>query len=165
MSISKKMRNALNDQVNAEIASGYLYAAMSADFKAKNLEGFASWMAQQAQEELAHARKIYSYLYDQDERVEYKTLEAPQAEWGDAEKTFEAVLAHEKKVTAMIHALVKLARDEDDLATESFLSWFVDEQVEEEDSARTVLDKIKMVSQGANGLYLLDRELAARGQG
>lgn len=165
MKLSDSVWGALNKQINEEMASAYLYASMAADFKDKNLEGFASWMMAQAGEELNHARKIYSYLYDRGNRVEYQTLEAPQATWESAEKAFEAALGHERKITALIHNLVKMARKEEDLATESFLTWFVDEQVEEEDSVNLVLEKIRMVAGSPQGLYLLDREMAARGKG
>ncbi len=165
MELSPALLKALNDQVQAEMFSAYLYGSMSADFKDKNYDGFAAWMMVQAKEEMEHARKIYDYIFDRGGRVTYQALEAPQASWDSAEEAFEASLAHEQKITGMIHDLLRLARKEDDLPTESFLQWFVDEQVEEEDSVETVLAKIRMVGKTPNGLYLLDRELAARGQG
>lgn len=165
MELSPVLLKALNDQVQAEMFSAYLYGSMSADFKDKNYDGFAAWMMVQAKEEMEHARRIYDYIFDRGGRVTYQALEAPQASWDSAEEAFEASLAHEQKITGMIHDLLRLARKEDDLPTESFLQWFVDEQVEEEDSVETVLAKIRRVGKTPNGLYLLDRELAARGQG
>ncbi len=164
MELSKPLAEALNDQVQAEMFSAYLYASMSADFKAKNYDGFAAWMMAQAKEEMEHARRIYEYIYSRGGRVTYQALDAPQGEWGSAEEAFKASLAHEQKITGMIHDLLRLARKEDDLPTESFLQWFVDEQVEEEDSVGAVLEKIQRVGKAPNGMYLLDRELAARGQ-
>jgi ferritin len=164
MAISKTMAEALNKQFNEELASAYLYDSMAADFYAKNLPGFAMWMTQQAAEERTHAVKIHRYLDEHGERVYYAAMGEPQAEWASPATAFEAALAHEKYISGKIHELVRLARKEDDIPTESFLIWFVNEQVEEESTTKSVLDKIEMVSDNKFGLYQLDKEMAARGQ-
>ncbi len=130
--IGKKMLDALNEQINAELYSAYLYQAMAAHFEAGNLKGFAHWMDLQAKEEQAHARKMYEFLVDRGGRVALKAIAAPPAEWKSPLAIFEESYAHEQKVTGLIHKLVDLARAENDHAAEVFLAWFVTEQVEEE---------------------------------
>jgi len=162
MTLSDTMAKALNRQVNEEINSAYIYAAMSADFGARNLNGFAAWMDKQAREELNHAAKIKAFLYDRNSRVFLDTLKAPQNEWNGPRDAMGAALKHEQYISQCILDLVKLARDEKDTPTEIFLQWFVSEQVEEEDSVRTVLDKLDMISDSPVGLYNLDREMGMR---
>jgi len=162
MTLSDKMAKALNKQVNEEINSAYIYAAMSADFKARNLEGFAAWMDKQAQEELGHAAKIKGYLYDRKSRIFLDAMKAPQGEWKGPEDAMRAALKHEQHISQCILDLVTMAREEKDTATEIFLQWFVSEQVEEEDNVQTVLDKLDMVGDSPVGLYNLDREMGMR---
>ncbi|MEE4359636.1 MAG: ferritin [Desulfococcaceae bacterium] len=160
--ISKKMEDALNQQINAELYSAYLYMAMSSYFEDKGLKGFARWMKAQAQEEQYHAEKFYSYVNECAGRVIFKTIDAPPAEWDSPLAAFEAALAHEKKVTGLIYDLVNLAREEKDHATDNFLKWFVEEQVEEEDSVREVIDELKLIGNGGSGMFMLNRELGQR---
>ncbi|MBM4038842.1 MAG: ferritin [Planctomycetes bacterium] len=160
--LSKKMEEALNKQVNAELFSSYLYLAMAADFEAKNLPGIAHWLALQAKEENGHAMKFYGYIADRRGRVTLAAIAAPPAEWATPLAAFEAVLAHEQKVTGLINGLVELAAKEKDNATGVMLQWFVTEQVEEEKSADYIVAQLRMIGESAHGLIMLDRALAQR---
>jgi ferritin len=162
MMISKKMQEALNEQVTAEFYSAYLYLAMEAFFESVNLPGFANWMRVQTQEELTHGIKIYDFLNERGGRVILKAIEQPPSEWASPLAVFEAAYKHEQKVTGLINALVNLAVEEKDHAANSFLQWFVDEQVEEEKSASDIVGKLKLIKDSPQGLYMLDQELAQR---
>ncbi|GBC63853.1 ferritin [Desulfonema ishimotonii] len=160
--LSKKMEAALNEQINAELYSSYMYMAMSAYFDNGGLKGFAQWMKAQAQEEQYHAEKFYNYITGQGGRVVLGAIDAPPAEWASTLAAFEAVLAHEQKVTGLIHNLVNLAIEENDHATRNCLGWFVDEQVEEEDSVRAVIDELRLIGDTGGGIFMLNRELGQR---
>ncbi len=160
--LSAKMEKMLNQQINAETYSAYLYFSMSAYFSSINLEGFASWMRIQGLEELTHAEKFFRYLSERGARVRLAAIEAPPVEWDSPLAAMEQQYEHEQKVTAMINALVDLALDERDHATNSFLKWFVDEQVEEEATADGLVQKLKLVGAGGNVLFMMDRELGQR---
>lgn len=160
--ISKKMQEALNGQLNAELYSSYLYLSMAAYFLSLNMGGFANWMQVQAQEEDMHAMKFYNFINERGGRVVLKAIDGPPTEWDSPLATFEAVLEHEQKVTGLINDLVELALAEHDHATNIFLQWFVTEQVEEEDSANDVIQQIKMIGEAEGGLFMLDRELGQR---
>jgi len=164
MAISKMMSDALNKQFNEELNSAYLYESMAADFYAKNLPGFAVWMVEQAGEERLHAQKIHQYLDGNGERVFYAAIPEPQAEWKSPIDAIKGALGHEKYISKCIHDLVRQARKEDDIATENFLGWFVTEQIEEETSAQSLIDKLEMVGDNRMGLYQLDKEVSARQQ-
>ena len=163
--ISKKMEEALNKQLNAEFYSSYLYLSMAADFEDKNLDGFANWMQVQAQEEWGHGMKIYHYINEQLGRVKLEAIEKPPTRWAASLEMFEAAFKHEQKVTGMINNLVALANKEKDNATFIFLQWFVNEQVEEENSASTIVEKLKMVGDSPQGLLMLNQVLAQRSAG
>jgi ferritin len=160
--LSKKMQDALNAQTNAELYSAYLYLAMSAYFQDVNLSGFANWMRVQAQEELTHAIKFYDFVNERGGRVTLMAVDAPQKDWDSPLAAFENVLQHEQKVTGLINDLVELALEERDHATHIFLQWFVTEQVEEEDSANEIVQKLKLMADAPGGLFMLDRELGNR---
>ncbi len=160
--LDPKMQEALNEQIQAELASAYLYLAMAAYFEAQNLPGFAHWMRLQAREELGHALKIFDYVHERLGRVLLKEVPAPPAEWASPLEAFRHTLEHERSVTQRIHRLVHLARSLEDYATEVFLQWFVEEQVEEEATADAVLKKLERVQDHPPALLMLDRELAAR---
>jgi len=163
--ISKKMEAALNQQINAEFYSSYLYLDMAADFEAKNLPGFANWMKVQAQEEWGHGLKMYKYLNEQNSTVKLAAIECPPAEWKSPLDVFETVYQHEQEVTGRIHDLVTLAIGEKDYATQIFLQWFVSEQVEEEANALAIVEKLKMVGDSPQGLFMLEAHLAQRKAG
>jgi ferritin len=160
--LSKKMEKALNDQINAELASSYIYLSLAAYFESENLEGFAGWMQAQAQEEVGHAMKIYSYIHSRGGRVLLTAIKDPQTAWDSPTAGFEAALDHEKKITKRINDLVELANSQDDHASHQFLMWFVAEQVEEEESVSRVVDKLKMIDGAPGGMFMMDRELARR---
>jgi ferritin len=160
--LNNDMEKALNAQVNAEMYSAYLYLSMSAFFQSNSLSGFAGWMRVQAQEEMVHAIKFYDFINERGGRVILEPIEAPPTDWDSPLATFEAVYEHEQKVTGLINELVELALEKHDHATNIFLQWFVSEQVEEEDSANEVVEKIKLVGDAKGGLFMLDRELGQR---
>lgn len=160
--ISNKMQKAINEQINAEYYSSYLYLAMAAYFENINLKGFANWMRVQAQEEMTHAIKFYNYQIDRRGKVELGAIEKPPVAWKSPLDVFEATLEHEEKVTARINNLADLAISEKDHAMGSFLKWFIDEQVEEEASADEIIQKLKLANNSADSLFMIDKELAAR---
>jgi ferritin len=160
--IGKKMEKALNEQVNAETYSAYLYLSMESWFKSQNLNGFANWMRVQTQEEMVHALKIYRFIIERGGRVLLKAIQGPPTEWDSPLAAFEAVREHEQKVTGLINKLVDLAISEKDHATNNFLQWFVSEQVEEEASADELVRQLKLMENAPGGMFMLDRELGKR---
>ncbi|MBI9111285.1 ferritin [Maridesulfovibrio ferrireducens] len=159
---NKVLEKALNEHLNAEMYSAYLYLSMSAYFSDTGLSGFANWMRVQAKEEQFHAMKFYDYINERGGKVLLTAIEAPQQDWASPLEAVQAVLEHEKKVTALINGLVDLAIDERDHATNIFLQWFVTEQVEEEDNVNEILNKLKLAGTQGNGMFMLDKDLAAR---
>jgi ferritin len=160
--LNKKMLEALNDQVNAELYSSYLYLSMAAHFEAINLKGFANWMRVQVQEENFHGMKFYDYIVNRQGRVILKAIDAPPNKWKSPLEVFREVYVHEQKVTGLINKLATLAQKEDDHATGVLLHWFINEQVEEEANADAIIQKLKMIGDNSSGIFLLDQELAAR---
>ena len=160
--ISNRMHEAINAQINAEMWSAYLYLAMSLDAAEKGLRGVSNGFRKQYDEEMEHAFKFVGYLGSQLAKVELKPIDAVPATWCCAKKMFEETLTHEKKVTAMIHALCDIAAEEKDYATANFLQWYVAEQVEEEASAQEILDALECVGEDKAAFYMFDKELAAR---
>ncbi|ACS78152.1 ferritin [Maridesulfovibrio salexigens] len=159
---NKVLEKALNEQLNAEMYSAYLYLSMSAYFSDIGLDGFANWMRVQAKEEQFHAMKFYDYINERGGRVLLTAIEAPKTEWESPLACIEAVLEHEKHVTSLVNDLVNLAIDERDHATNIFLQWFVTEQVEEEDNVNAVLNKLRLLNGEGNGMFILDKELSTR---
>ncbi|MBN1437426.1 MAG: ferritin [Sedimentisphaerales bacterium] len=160
--ISKKMQDAFNAQLNAELYSSYLYLSMAAHFASMDLQGCANWMQVQAQEEMVHAMKFYNYINERGGRVLLKAIDAPATEWDSPLAVFEAVLAHEQKVTALINDRAAVADAENDRASQIFLQWFINEQVEEESSAEAVVRRLKLMADAPGGLFMLDQELGKR---
>ena len=160
--MNQKVQDALNKQINAELHSAYIYLSMSAHFEERSLSGMAQWMRLQAEEEMGHTMRLYDFVHARGGTVILEAVEGPPTEWGTPVSIFEAALAHEKKITGMIHDLYALATEERDYPAQSMLQWFVDEQVEEEDNVGNVVDQLKMVSDDLPGLLLMDRELGAR---
>jgi len=160
--IKENIEKALNNQINAEIYSAYLYLSMAAYFHSINLPGFANWMRVQTQEELMHTMKFYDHINERGGRVYLSTIEGPPTEWKSPLEAFEAAYKHEQKVTKMINDLVDLALKEGDHATNIFLQWFVTEQIEEEASTNDVVQRLKLMGDMGNGLFMIDRELAQR---
>ena len=160
--ISKSLEKALNEHLNLELYSAYAYAAMAAWFENKNLNGFAGWMKAQAGEEMVHAQKFYKYINDVGGRVTLDAIGKPQAEYKSPLDVFKAALGHEQKVTKAIYKLVDLANKESHHATNTFLQWFISEQVEEEAVADDIVQRLSMVANSPEGQFLMDRELGAR---
>lgn len=160
--LSKKMESALNAQVNAEMFSANLYLSMSLYCRNLDLEGCANWMRIQYEEEMSHAQKLIDFIDMRGGRVIIGAIEAPESEWNSVQDIFQATYEHEQKVTGLINDLVLLAMDERDAASSSFLQWYVDEQVEEESNVKTILSKMKMVTDSPSGLFMIDQELAKR---
>jgi ferritin len=160
--ISKNVGKALNEQINAEMYSAYLYLSMESYFRSLNLNGFAIWMRVQVQEEMMHAMKIYDFVNERSGRVILKSIAAPPTEWESPLAVFEATYKHEQKVTGLINELVNLAVKEKDHATNVFLQWFVSEQVEEESSAEKIVQQLKVMEEAPGGIFKLDRELGRR---
>jgi len=161
--LNKKVQDAMNEQIKNELYSAYLYLSMSAYCEAANLPGFAHWMRMQAQEEVEHAMKFYQFIYERGGRVVLQAIDQPTIEFQSPLNVFEQTLAHEQKVTAMIHDLYALAVQEKDYASQAFLQWFVTEQVEEEANATQIVDTMKMIGDKSHALLMLDRELGRRG--
>jgi ferritin len=160
--LSDKLREALNDQINAELHSAYIYLSMAAYFDATNLGGFSQWMKAQTQEELTHAMKIYTFVNERGATAVMKAIEGPPTEWESPLAAFKAAYKHEVYISGRINSLVDLAMAESDHATTAFLQWFVNEQVEEEASADEVVQKLTMIGDNPQGLYMLDSELGTR---
>jgi len=160
--IGEKMQEALNEQINAELYSAYLYLSMVAYFESVNLPGFANWMRVQTQEELTHAMKIYDYVNERGGRVTLKSIGEPPTEWKSPLAAFEDAYKHEQKVTGLINGLVNLAIEEKDHAANMFLQWFVNEQVEEENNADTIVRKLKLMADAPGGMYMIDNEMGQR---
>jgi len=160
--LSKKMEEALNEQLNAELSSSYIYLSLAAYYESEHLEGFASWMQMQAQEEVGHAMKFYSYIHSRGGRVLLTAIDGPQTSWKSPKAGFQEALNHEKKISKRIDDLVEIANAENDNASHQFLMWFVAEQVEEEESVSRVVDKLKMINDAPGGIFMMDRDLARR---
>jgi len=160
--INEKIEKAFNKQLNEEAKSAYLYMSMAAYFESINFKGFASWMQKQASEEFKHTMKFYGHIMERGGKVRLAAIEAPQTEWASPLAAFENAYKHELFITKNINDLVKLARDEQDNAAGVFLNWFVSEQVEEEASADEVVQKLKMIKDSTNGLFMLDSKLGKR---
>ncbi len=160
--IKETIQVAINEQINAELYSAYLYMAMSACCQSINLAGFANWMEVQAKEEMFHAKKFYDYVISRGGRVRLAQIQAPPGDWKSVEDMFSQTLAHEEIVTSRINALVDLAIKESDHASNAMLQWFVTEQVEEESNANAILEKIKLTAGQGSGLFMIDQELAQR---
>ena len=160
--LSQKLHDALNAQVNAELWSAYLYLSMALDAESKGYKGIANWFHVQFQEEQAHARIFMNYMLSRDAKVELLPIEAVPTTWETPLAMFEETLEHEKKVTALINNLATIANDDRDFASINRLNWFIDEQVEEEENARDMIQAVAAVIDNKYGLYMLDKELAAR---
>ena len=160
--MNEHVLSALNQQLNRELYSAYLYLSMAAYFDAHRLKGFANWMHVQVKEEFEHAMRFYRYIVESGEEVKCLALEAPPHEWSSVVNVFEAVLHHEQDVTKLIHALVALAAQHKDQATHKFLQWFIVEQREEEFSAGQVLKKAQAAPVNSDAFVLLDQELGKR---
>lgn len=160
--ISKRLHDAINAQVNAELWSAYLYLAMSLDAESKGYKGVANWFYVQFQEEQDHARIFMNYLNSRDAKVTLLPIDPVPASWDSVLDMFRQTLEHEKKVTSLINNLAFIATDDRDFASINRLNWFIDEQVEEEENAREMIAACEAVEGNKYGMYMLDKELATR---
>ncbi len=160
--ISKQLHDAINAQINAELWSAYLYLSMSLDAEAKGHKGVANWFYVQFREEQDHARIFMNYLTSRDAKVELKPIDEVPTQWDSVLAMFQKTLEHEKVVTGLINQLAAIANKDNDYASINRINWFIDEQVEEEETARDMIAAFEAVENNKYGLYMLDKELAAR---
>jgi ferritin len=160
--VSKKMNAALNDQINRELASAYIYLSMSTYCAEANLKGAASWLRIQWEEELEHATKLIDYIGERGGSTALKAIAQPASKFKSLLDVFEQVLAHEQKVTAAIHKIYDLAVAEKDPASQAFLQWYVNEQVEEENSPAEIISMLQLAGDTGPALLMIDRHLAER---
>jgi len=160
--LSETMQNAFNNQINAEMFSSNLYLSMAAYFESLNLPGFATWLEVQAKEEMGHAMKFYKYINERRGRAWIRGVESPQGMWNTPLEVFEHVLKHEQHVTSLVNKLVEMATLEKDIASQVFLQWFVNEQVEEEKNADEIVQRLKMIGSSMSGLLMLDHHVGKR---
>ena len=160
--IHERMEKALNEQINAELHSAYLYLSMVSYFQDKSLNGFAQYMKVQAQEEMLHAQTFFNHLIERGGRVKLAAIEGPQTDWSSVLEAFEAALAHEQYISARINKLMDLAKELGDHASVPMLHWFINEQVEEESNADDVVKKLRLIGDVGHGIFMMDRELGQR---
>lgn len=160
--LSERLHAAINEQINAELWSAYLYLSMSLDAEAKGLKGVANWFYIQWLEEQDHARILMNYLNSRDAKVTLKPIEKVDTEWSSVLEMFTETLRHEQVVTSMINNLAAIAAEDKDFASSNMLVWFINEQVEEEESAREKIFAVESVEGNKYGMYQLDKELATR---
>ena len=160
--ISDRMSKALNTHLNVEFQSAYYYLAMAAYFLREDFKGFAQWMRAQHGEELGHAMKFYEFIDDRDGTIDLQTVKAEESSWDNPLHAFQCALDHERNVTSKIYDLVDLSLELRDHASNTFLQWFVTEQVEEEATASDIIQQLKLIGDDGNGLFMLDRELGQR---
>lgn len=160
--LNQKIEEALNAQINAEMWSAYLYLSMAAYCHSQGNPGMGKWFEVQFQEEQDHAKIFFNYVISRGGNVVLKPIEAVPTAWNTILEVFESTLEHEQKVTALINNLFAITTAENDYATQSMLKWFIDEQVEEEETAQNIIDNLKMIKDNGYGLYMLDKELGAR---
>ncbi len=160
--ISKTLEKAINKQINEELFSAYLYTSMQAWFANENLDGMANWMKSQSQEEHYHAMKFFNYLIERGGKVELEAIAKPEIDFDNPLKAFQAALEHERHITKCINDMMDLAIAENDHASRIFLQWYVEEQVEEEDSVDSIVQRLAMLGDHMHGLFMLDRELSDR---
>jgi ferritin len=160
--LNKKVQDAINAQINAEFWSAYLYLSMSAYANAQGYKGMANWFEIQYQEELDHVKIFFDYILQRNGKVELQPIKKVPTEWTSPLNLFEETLKHEQVVTGLINNLYSLSLAENDFATQSMLKWFIDEQVEEEENAQDIIDKLKIIGDNGYGIYTLDKDLSTR---
>jgi len=163
--MDSKVRDLINEQITHEFYASYLYLAMAADFEEKNFGGFAQWFRMQSQEEEAHAMKLFDHLVERGARIELGQIDKPPSEFGSPVEAFQAALAHEKKVTGLINEIYAAAVEARDYPAQVMLEWFIEEQVEEEDTAGTAVSRLEMAGDNMAALMFLDSEYGERSAG
>ena len=160
--MNKRVYKVFNEQVQAELYSAYMYLAMSMYLEDKNFKGMAHWLKVQYEEERVHAFRLAKFMQERGVKPELLQIDAPPAEYGTPLEVFTKALEHEQYVTSRIHSMYEVAVKEKDYAAMTHLYWFIDEQVEEEDQTREIVDKLTMVGDNMNGLFVIDGQLGAR---
>lgn len=160
--LTPKLLDLLNNQVNKEHYSSYLYLSMAAYFEGEGLSGFAKWMKVQSEEEYEHGMKFFEFINDRGKKVVLDAIAKPETTWKDAADVFHKVLEHEQHVTSLINAIYAQAVDDKDYPTQVMLHWFIDEQVEEEKNAQQIVDQLKMIGDSKTSLMMLDQALGKR---
>ena len=160
--MDQKVRDLINDQIAHEFYASHLYLAMAAQFERQNYEGFAQWMRMQSKEEDAHAMKLFDYLVERGGTIELKQIDQPPMDFGTPVETFRKALEHERKVTALINTIYEAAVQAKDYPTQIMLQWFIEEQVEEEDSTGTAVERLEMAEDNNAALMFLDAEFGKR---
>ena len=160
--LKKKIEDALNAQINAEMWSAYLYLSMAAYCHAQGQPGMGKWFEVQFKEEQDHAKILFNYVISRNGKVDLRPIEAVPTEWNSILNVFESSLRHEQTITESINKLFALTSEENDYATQSMLQWFIDEQVEEEENVQTIIDNLKMIKDNGYGIYMIDKELGQR---
>jgi ferritin len=160
--LDKRIEDAVNDQINYELYSAYIYYSMQAWFEDKSFTGMTTWMAAQVKEEMSHAQIMYNFINDRGGRVILKAIEGPQTDWESPLDVFETALEHEKKVTARINKILDVATELHDHASIQFLHWFVNEQIEEENNASEIIDRLTFAADNRGAVFHIDTELGAR---
>ncbi len=164
MEISKELQDAINDQINYELYSGYIYLAMASWFEKENLDGMAHWMKVQAKEEYEHAMRFWKHVVDRGAKVELKAIDAPKTEWSSPLEAWEDAYQHELKVTKRIFKIGEVAANQGDMSAIPMLNWFYNEQIEEEEQTMKVRDLLKMIGDSPNALFMLNAQLGRRGE-
>jgi len=162
--ISNSMQKAINEQINKEFYSSYLYLSMAAFFENKNLPGFAKWMHIQVGEEHGHGMKLFKHLQERGGKIELKAIAAPEIDWKTNLDVFKQVQEHEAAVTASINALYELALKEKDYPAQVVLQWFITEQVEEEKNAADIVQQLELIAANGTAVLMLDHQLGKRGK-
>lgn len=160
--LSKRVEEAMSDQLQIELQSAYVYLGMSAYAESQSFPGMAQWLRAQWEEELAHAMRFYTFIIDRGSTVQFKALDAPPIEYESMLDVFERSLENERQVTASINELYALVADEKDFASQAWLDWFATEQVEEEKSVGQIVDDLRRIGDRGDGLYVLDRAMGTR---
>lgn len=160
--IGENVKEILNEQINKEFYSAYLYLAMSGYLSEIGLYGFSKWAEIQAREEIDHGMIVFEYLIKQNAKIQLTNLETPNIKFGCPKEIFEQIYEHEKSITESINNIAKLTENECDLATRKFIDWYLDEQIEEEDNIHRILQKMKNFGTEKASLYLIDKELGER---
>ena len=160
--LSEKINEILNEQINKEFYSGYLYLSMSAHMKELGLNGFASWLRHQAKEEVEHGLKIFDHLIDRNSFVTLKQIRTPEFEFQGIISVFNVIYEHEQCITRSIMSVAKLAEEECDRTTLNFVDWFIEEQIEEEETVKNIIKRLELFGEDKVALYLMDKELSSR---
>ena len=158
--LNEKVKELLNEQINKEFHSGYLYLSMSAYLDEIGLHGFANWTKIKAKNEIDHGMTLYEYLLDRNAKINLKSIEINVPNYESPLQVFENILEHEKCITKSINKIAYLSIEECDLATRNFINWYITEQVEEEKTSLDIVTKLKLFGTEKASLYLLDKEMS-----